>query len=197
MDESALIKQAQRGDVRAFNTLVLHYQDHLYNFAYRLTHDPATAEDATQEAFIAAYQALNRFHGGSFRAWLFRILRNKCFDALRKDRRHPEPSLDNITDSFETPRILASDGASPERAHEQAELWRAIEACLERLPPDQRETVVLRDIEEYEYNEIAHILTISLGTVKSRLSRARARLQSCLQEKMELLPAAYRFINET
>lgn len=194
MDEPILIQRAQRGDVQAFNTLVLHHQSAVYNFAYRLLGDPATAADATQEAFIAAYQALNRFRDGSFRAWLVHITRNKCYDALRREQRHPEPSLDEMTEERESPAFMASDEATPEEQQEQSELMAAIEACLAELPLEQRETVVLRDIEEYDYAEIAQILSVSLGTVKSRLSRARGKLQTCLQGVLELLPDRYRYM---
>lgn len=194
MDEPILIRQAQRGDVHAFNTLVLHHQSAVYNFAYRLLGDPATAADATQEAFIAAYQALNRFRDGSFRAWLVHIVRNKCYDALRREQRHPEPSLDEMTEERESPAFMASDDATPEEQQEQSELMAAIEDCLAELPLEQREAVVLRDIEEYDYVEIAQILSVSLGTVKSRLSRARGKLQTCLQKALELLPDRYRYM---
>ena len=194
MDEPVLIQRAQRGDTHAFNSLVLHHQTAVYNFAYRLLGDPAAAADAAQEAFIAPYQALNQIRDGSFRAWLLHIARNKCYDALRKEQRHPEPSLDELTEEKESPSFMGSDAASPEEQSEQAELLTAIESCLAQLPIEQREAVVLRDIQDYDYAEIAQILSISLGTVKSRLSRARLKLQGCLQGVWELLPSRYRFM---
>jgi RNA polymerase sigma-70 factor (ECF subfamily) len=94
MDEASLIKQAQDGDVSAYNTLVLHYQDRVYNLAYRIIGEPDAAADATQEAFISAYKALRRFRGGNFKAWLMRIVTNACYDELRRRKRRPQSSLD-------------------------------------------------------------------------------------------------------
>ena len=101
MDEAALIKKAQDGDVAAFNRLVLKYQEAVYNVAYRIMGDPQSAEDATQEAFISAYKALKRFRGGNFKSWLMRIATNACYDELRRRKRRPQTSLDKITDENE------------------------------------------------------------------------------------------------
>lgn len=194
MDEVYLIKQAQEGDVHAYNTLVLHYQDAVYNVAYRIMSEPDAAADATQEAFISAYKALNRFRGGSFKAWLMRIVTNACYDELRRRKRRPQSSLDEIVESYESsPLLISQDEPGPEKQRQQAELVEAIQRCLETLPDDQRAAAVLCDVEGYSYQEIANILSITLGTVKSRLSRARAKLRDCLQGSAELLPAGYRY----
>jgi RNA polymerase sigma-70 factor (ECF subfamily) len=193
MDESKLIKQAQSGDVQAFNTLVLHYQDRVYNLAYRIMGDPAAASDATQEAFISAYKALRRFRGGSFKSWLLRIVTNACYDELRYRKRRPQSSLDQIIEDNESSSLLQSEKAiAPEEHQQKTELVQAIENCLEELPEDQRTATVLCDVEGYDYNEIADIMSTSLGTVKSRISRARAKLRDCLQTTGELLPVEYR-----
>jgi RNA polymerase sigma-70 factor (ECF subfamily) len=192
MDEQQLIDKAKQGDVNAYNTLVLHYQEAIYNYAYYVCSDPDMAADATQNAFISAYKKLHQFRGGSFKAWLMRIVRNKCLDMLRKRQRHPNPSLDEMTEEFESMPILADDSAGPESQHEQSELMVAVENCLQALPEEQRTTVVLRDVEGFDYEEIGRILAVSLGTVKSRINRARRRLQACLQDSAELLPARYR-----
>ena len=192
MDEAALIQQAQQGDVTAFNGLVMHYQSLAYNVAYRIMSEPQAAEDATQEAFISAYKALNRFRGGSFKAWLMRIVTNSCYDELRRRKRRPQSSLDELTEDNESFAFLRSKAEGPEAYQQQAELMRAIESCLQNLPDDQRVTAVLCDIEGYDYNEIATIVGVSLGTVKSRISRARSKLRNCLQGFRELLPANYR-----
>ncbi len=196
MDETALIKQAQKGDVTAFNRLVLHYQEAVYNVAYRIMGQPQAAEDAAQDAFISAYKALNRFRGGSFKAWLMRIVTNGCYDELRRRKRRPQSSLDEITDENESPAFLRSPNEGPEGQRQRVELAQAIEDCLEALPDDQRITAVLCDVEGYDYKEIAQITSSSLGTVKSRISRARAKLRDCLQGVAELLPAAYRLGSE-
>lgn len=196
MDESVLIKQAQKGDVAAFNRLVLHYQEAVYNVAYRIMGRPQAAEDATQEAFISAYKSLNQFRGGSFKSWLMRIVTNGCYDELRRHKRRPQSSLDEMTEENESPAFLRSPNEGPEGYQQRVELAQAIEDCLDGLPDDQRVTAVLCDIEGYDYNEIAQITSSSLGTVKSRISRARAKLRDCLQGVAELLPAAYRLGSE-
>lgn len=192
MDEAAIILQAQKGDVAAYNRLVLHYQSLVYNVVYRIMGEPQGAEDMTQEAFISAYQALNRFRGGNFKAWLLRIATNACYDELRRHKRRPQSSLDELTEENESFSFLRSPEEGPEGQQQRLEMMRAIEHCLEGLPDDQRITAVLCDVEGYDYNEIADITAASLGTVKSRLSRARGKLRDCLRGFGELLPAEYR-----
>jgi RNA polymerase sigma-70 factor (ECF subfamily) len=197
MDEAALIKQAQQGDVASFNRLVLHYQEPVYNVTYRIMGEPQGAEDATQEAFISAYKALGRFRGGSFKSWLMRIATNACYDELRRRKRRPQTSLDKLTDENESFSFLRSPDEGPEKTQQRMEMMRAIEDCLRTLPDEQRITAVLGDVEGYDYQEIAGITGVSLGTVKSRMSRARAKLRDCLQGVKELLPAAYRLSTST
>lgn len=192
LDEQKFIDAAKGGDVQAFNRLVLHHQDVAYNVAYRILGDPAAAADATQDAFVSAYKAINRYKTGNFKAWLLRIVNNKCLDALRKQKRHPEPSIDEITEENESPSFLRDVSDLPEDEAERSELMGAIQACLQGLPDPQRSAVVLCDVEGYDYAEIAEILNVSLGTVKSRLNRARRKLQDCLRGSMELLPDRYR-----
>lgn len=193
MDESKLITQAQKGDIQAYNSLVLHYQDMVYNLAYRIMGEPASAADATQEAFISAYKSINHFRGGSFKSWLLRIVTNACYDELRYRKRRPQSSLDEITEDNESSALLESEKAvGPEEYSQQTELVQAIENCLEDLPEDQRVATVLCDVEGYDYSEIADIMSTSLGTVKSRISRARSKLRDCLQTVGELLPVEYR-----
>jgi RNA polymerase sigma factor (sigma-70 family) len=193
MDESYLIKQAQQGDVSAYNTLVLHYQDIVFSVAYRVIGESDAAADATQEAFISAYKAISRFRGGNFKAWLLRIVTNACYDELRRRKRRPQTSLDEIVEAHESSPLLVSERSpGPEEQQLTRELARAIQRCLEDLPEEQRTAAVLRDVQGFDYSEIAKIMSTSLGTVKSRLSRARAKLRDCLQGSAELLPVAYR-----
>lgn len=197
MDEVALIAQAQKGDVQAYNTLVLHYQQVVYNVAYRIMGEPQSAEDATQEAFISAYKSLNKFRDGNFKAWLLRITTNGCYDELRRRKRRPQSSLERITDdNQESFAFLRDPAIGPEKRQQQLELVQAIEECLQGLPDDQRVTAVLCDVEGYDYNEIASMTDVSLGTVKSRVSRARSKLRDCLQGFKELLPDNYRLQGE-
>lgn len=192
MDEEKLIAQAQQGDVAAYNRLVLHYQDIVYSVALRIMKDPTSAEDATQEAFISAYKALKRFRGGSFKSWLLRIVTNACYDELRWRKRRPQSSLDAITEEFESPSFMADDSVGPEERQQQVELIDAVERCLEELPDEQRIAAVLCDVEGRDYKDIADIMSTSLGTVKSRISRARSKLRDCLRDFGELLPSDYR-----
>jgi RNA polymerase sigma factor (sigma-70 family) len=193
VDETYLIDQAKKGDVGAYNTLVLHYQDAVYNVAYRIMGEPGAAADASQEAFISAYKALRRFRGGSFKSWLMRIVTNACYDELRRRKRRPQSSLDNIVENYESSPLLVSEAEmGPEESRQWTEMIEAIKHCLDDLPDEQRVVTVLRDVEGYDYGEIAEIMASTLGTVKSRLSRARAKLRECLQGFGELLPAEYR-----
>ncbi len=192
MDEAALIFDAKNGDVQAYNRLVIVYQELAYNVARRIMGNPQAAEDITQESFIAAYKALNRFRGGSFKSWLLRIVTNRCYDELRRHKRRPQSSIDDLTAENESAPFLRSPEDTPEQYQQRAELAEAIERCLQDLPEDQRIATVLCDVEGYDYNEIAGILSVSLGTVKSRISRARSKLRDCLQKVQELLPLQYR-----
>ncbi len=192
MDEQRLIAQAQRGDLHAFNQLVLAYQSTLYNVAYRILGDADAAADAVQDAFVSAYKAIARFRGGSFKAWLLRIVTNACYDQLRVKQRRPTDSLDDMLVEPEHDTTLRDNSESPEDFVLRQELGLAIQRGLATLPPDQRITLVLSDIEGLSYDEIAEATQVSLGTVKSRLSRARSKLRDYLLHNGELLPAAYR-----
>ncbi len=199
MDESTTIRNAQRGDLEAFNRLVLAYQDALYNTALRILGDEDQAADATQEAFISAFRSITSFHGGSFRAWLSRTVTNACYDELRRKKRRPTIPLEPVNDDgeeLETPHWLADPGLAPEEQMDQVELEHAIQHCLERLPNEFRTVVVLADVQGLDYTEVATALRKPLGTIKSRLARARLRLRECLQGFRELLPAAFRLEEE-
>lgn len=195
MDEPALIRSAQHGDLEAFNRLVLAYQDSVFNTALRILGDEDLAADAAQEAFISAFRGLNGYRGGSFRAWLLRTVTNACYDELRRRKRRPSIPLEPVNDEeeeIETPRWLADTSMSPEQRFEADELEHAIQHCLEGLPVEFRTVVVLADIQGLDYIEVAAAVRSPLGTVKSRLARARLRLRECLQGFGELLPAAFR-----
>lgn len=194
-DERQLISQARRGDVDAFNALVLMHQDHVFTAAYRVMGDQASAADYAQDAFITAFRKLDTYRGGSFRAWLVRIATNLCLDALRREKRRPAVSVEAITgESGDLP--IADDSDSPEDIAQSRELQRAIQACIEALNPDQRAVLVLSDVEGFNYQDIAQTVNTQVGTVKSRLSRARAAVRDCLQGLGELLPPAYRLLND-
>ena len=193
MDEEALIAAAQQGDNTAFNRLVLRYQDMAYTVAYRIMSDPHAAADAAQEAFISAYQGLPRFRGGSFKAWLMRIVTNACYDELRRRKRHPQSPLEALYVEEPTPDSpLNPSLKSPEEYAQRQELCRLLQAGISLLPNDQRAVLVLSDVQGFSYQEIAEAVGVPKGTVKSRLHRARAKLRDYLQDREELLPARYR-----
>jgi len=197
MDETPFIQAAKRGDVESFNRLVLSYQDMVFNVAYRIMGDRDAAADAAQEAFISAFRNLHQFQGERFKSWLMRIVTNACYDELRRRQRRPASSLENlyeVTDQVDFP--AASHEDSPEQIAQQHELNDAIQDCISALPENQRVIVVLVDVEGYSYQDIVSIVGAPLGTVKSRLSRARTQLRDCLQAVQELLPAQYRLSNE-
>jgi RNA polymerase sigma-70 factor (ECF subfamily) len=199
MDEPTLIRDAQRGDLNAFNSLVLAYQDAVFNTALRVLGDEDMAADASQEAFLSAFRAIGSYRGGSFKAWLLRTVTNACYDELRRKKRRPTTPLEPETedgDEVESPRWLADPAASPEDQLDQVELEHAIQHCLDNLPTDFRTVVVLADVQGLDYTEVAQAAHVPLGTIKSRLARARLRLRECLQGFRELLPAAFRLEEE-
>jgi RNA polymerase sigma-70 factor, ECF subfamily len=198
MDEAALISAAQKGDLDAFNALVLSYQHQVYNLACRIMGDSASASDATQEAFISAWRHIGGFRGGSYKSWLLRIVTNACYDELRRVRRRPSSSLESLYVEDPTPDadLPPSQLESPEAFTQRRELNRAIQAGIVKLPPDQRSVLVLSDVQGMSYEEIAEVTGVNLGTVKSRLSRARARLRDLLMENRELVPSEYRLQSE-
>jgi RNA polymerase sigma-70 factor (ECF subfamily) len=195
MNEPALIQDAQQGDLDAFNTLVLHYQDMVFNVALRILGDDELAADAAQEAFISAFRSIISFRGGSFKAWLMRTVTNACYDELRRQKRRPTTPLEPDTsdgEEMDSPRWLADPNMSPEQEAEADELEHAIQHCLENLPTDFRIVVIMADIQGFDYSEVATAARVPLGTIKSRLARARLRLRECLHGFEELLPASFR-----
>lgn len=194
-DENQLIEAAQRGDLDAFNTLVLRYQDSVYSVTVRIMGDPHHAADVAQDVFITAFRRLETFRSGNFRGWLLRIATNRCYDELRKRKRRPSIALDDLpgADFDDGPPLPDDDNPSPEQSAQQNELQRAIQNCIDALNADYRVVIVMSDVEGFDYNGIAGALGLNLGTVKSRLSRARRSVRECLQSVQELLPENYRF----
>ena len=196
MNEQTLILAAQRGDLEAFNQLVLLYQDLLFRVAINILGDEDAAADATQQALISAFRSLRTFRGGSLRSWLSRITVNACYDELRRIARAKDVSLqvyDDYGDEMGTASWLTDPGFSPEEQAEQSDLMDAIQNSLQALPDHYRLVVQLVDVEELSYEETAAALNLPVGTVKSRLARARNALREALQRYPNALPAAYTF----
>jgi len=199
-DEPELIARSARGDLDAFNAIVERYQRALYNLCLRMLGSPEAAEDATQDAFIAAFRAIHRFRGGAetggrpagFRAWLFRIAVNACYDELRRRRARPLVSLDVPRGESGRTFDVQNHGPTLEERAQTSELGSAIQEGLSKLPSDQRLVIVLCDVQGLDYAEIAQVMGMSLGTVKSRINRARSRLRTFLRSQGELLPSRFR-----
>ena len=188
----AALHAARTGDVRAFNQLVDLYQRHVYNVCYRSLGSAADAEDATQDTFLSAFRHLGSFRGSAaeLRAWLIRVAVNACYDQLRRRQRRPATSLEAMQE--DAPVHLPDASPGPESVTLNLETAHAIQVALNNLVPEQRIAVVLCDMQGLSYEEAAHAMGVELGTVKSRLSRARVRLRDLLSDAGELPPAARR-----
>lgn len=187
-EEDNLVLAAAKGDLEAFNQLVLNYQDLAYNHAFSILGDPASAEDATQEGFIKTFQGMNTFRGGSFRSWLLRIVTNCAYDLIRRSRRQPAQPLYPVDDDGEesdSPTWIADNSTSVQAAVEQNELSQDIYRLMDELPEAYRTVLTLVDVYELDYTETAEALKVPLGTVKSRLARARLQMQEKLTQRMQ------------
>jgi RNA polymerase sigma-70 factor (ECF subfamily) len=191
--ENQLIAKSKRGDVESFNMLLLRYQDYISSSTYRIMGEADGAADSAQETFLTAYRKLTSFRGGNFKAWLARIATNTCYDELRKQKRRPQDYLEEMPGSemYDEPPV-AADSPNPEQEAQRADLNRALQECINGLSTDQRMVLVMSDVEGMSYQEVAENVGAELGTVKSRLSRARLSMRRCLQSVQELLPGEYR-----
>jgi RNA polymerase sigma-70 factor (ECF subfamily) len=182
-DDEALVRAAQAGDLDAFNLLVQRHERPVFNVALRLLRDVGLAEDATQDTFIRAWQNIRTFQTGSVRSWLYKIATNRSYDMLRASARRPAGSLE--AEMVEIEPIWASGGLGDEAPDAHAlrrELSIYLERALTALPEDQRMVVLLVDVQGLDYHEVAETMGIALGTVKSRLSRARAKIRQALAD---------------
>ncbi|MEW5941793.1 MAG: sigma-70 family RNA polymerase sigma factor [Chloroflexota bacterium] len=193
LEETCWIESAQRGDLEAFNELILRHQDALFNVAVRMLGDEDKAADAVQEALVSAWRSLRTFSGGSFRAWLSRAVINKCYDEFRRSSRHPVLPLVPVVDGEELEdREWLRDPSLPlDTQMEASELDEAIQTCLQTLPLAHRSVLVMVDVDGMNYDEAAASLGIPIGTVKSRLARARASLRAALRDFSDLLPSPF------
>jgi len=183
-----LIREASKGCLDSFNQLVLHYQGIAYHHAYALLGNAASAEDITQESFIKAFKNIGRFRGGSFRAWLLKIVTNTAYDHLRKSVRYPVQFLfpeNDDGEEVESPSWLADPSPSVEATVELNEDSRRLYQLLDELPEVYRSVLTLVDLHELDYREVAEILNVPMGTVKSRLARARLQMKRKLQNDFE------------
>jgi len=199
MDLQEQIKKSLDGDLDSFNQVVLTYQNLVYNQAYRIIGEPDAAQDAVQEAFISAYKKLHTYRGGSFKSWLLRIVSNACYDEFRRRKRQPVTPLypeNENGNELENVSWLEDSEEKPEEFLLRNELSQAIQTCLDRLEFEFRTIVVLVDLQGMDYKTAAEVIDRPLGTVKSRLARARKSLKDCLKGFRELLPVEFRHLGE-
>ncbi len=187
--QERLVRRVQDRDLEAFNQLVLLHQDSVFRQALWILNDAAAAEDASQEAFLLAYRKIQSFHGGSFRAWLLKITTNCCLDLIRFSKRRPCQPFGAILKAGEGEENelgwLNDPADPPEKVIERNETGEAIRRAVQKLAPEFRLPVILIDLQELDYVEASAILQIPLGTLKSRLARARLKLRDDFLHRME------------
>jgi RNA polymerase sigma-70 factor (ECF subfamily) len=185
--ETALIERCQQGDAAAFDALVQQYSSWVYNLAYRLTGNPDDAEDVAQEAFVRVFKAIRRYRrSAAFSTWLYRVVTNVCLDELKRRGRRPVP-MSQSGDADSDPPEAADPMADPAEIAERRERQAVIQRAIASLPRQQRAVLVLCDVQGMSYEEAAEVLGAKVGTVKSRLNRARLALKARLEPVMELV----------
>ncbi len=188
-DEKRIIERCQRGDRAAFNDLVLKYEKQVYNLAYRLTGNYDDANDVASDAFLRVFNSIGKFRGDSaFSTWLYRIVTNVFLDRRKRRLTHPHVSLEAemTLEEGDLPRQIEDPAPGPEVEAEKRELRRVLQAAINELPEFQRVIITLYHLQELPYDEISEILQMPLGTVKSRLNRARKALRERLASQKEL-----------
>ena len=183
-NDDRLVEKAMNGSARAFETLMEKHEAKMYAVALRMCANREDAQDCLQDAMLRIYKALPSFQGkSSFSTWAYRITMNTCLDELRRKKTRQASSLDSLLDMGWSP---ADEENTPERHSDQAELRRDISRALQTLPEDMRSAVILRDVQGFSYEEIAEILSVNVGTIKSRISRGREKLREILSGQAEL-----------
>ena len=191
IDLSPTLQAARLGDELAFTHLVDYYRSTAERVAQHILQTEEAAADAVQDALIKAHRALPRFQDGNFRSWLLRIVTNTCYDHLRRQKRRQALSLDELTDwsTAVLPVRASVDAQNPETVALHQESMQVLLGAIDELPAWHRHVVLLIDVHGYDYAEAAEVLALPLGTVKSRLSRARATLRDALV-RADLAPQA-------
>ena len=183
-DEERLVEKAINGDARAFEILMEKHEARMYAVALRMCGNREDAQDCLQDAMIRIYKALPTFKGqSSFSTWAYRITMNTCLDDLRRKKTRQASSLDAMLDLGWSP---ADEENTPERSYGEKEVRRELSKAIQSLPEDMRAAVVLRDVQGFSYEEIASMLNINIGTIKSRISRGREKLREILSGNAEL-----------
>lgn len=184
LNEKRLIERASAGDASAFNTLMGNHEQRMYAIALRMCKNREDAQDCLQEAMLRVFRSIGTFKGESaFATWAYRITMNTCLDEIRRKKKSRDTSMDVLLDQGWSP---PDTSATPEKKAMQGELHRNLSRAINDLPEDMRSAVILRDIHGCSYEEIAQTLNVNVGTVKSRISRARERLREKIRENAEL-----------
>lgn len=186
--EAYLIDKSKEGDITSFEELIIAHQKKAFNIAYRMLGNLEDANDVTQEAILKVYRSISKFkENSSFSTWFYSIVNNTCIDFIRKNRKsnviYLDKEYEENGDSYKK-EISDTESHTPETALEKKEVRKLVHDSINQLSPEQRKIIVLRDINGFSYQEIAEILNCSEGTVKSRISRARANLKSIIQNKL-------------
>ncbi len=180
---TALIERARGGDPRAFDDLARREERALYRHAARIVGPGADAEDVVQDAFLSAWRSIRSFEGTSFRAWLFRIVTNRALDRVRSRKRRAELPLEPADDEEVTWAEPAAPGPELADIAASREALAVVEEALRNVPEDQRAALLLRDVEGFAYEEIAMMTSVEIGTVKSRIHRARVAVRNTLIQR--------------
>lgn len=199
LNESKLIMRAIQGNLDAFNQLVVIYQTAVYNTAFRIMNDSEAADDIAQTAFISAWQHMGSFKGDSFKPWILRITINACYDEIRRLRRHPSTPLEPVSEENEENEDavwLTDSSLQPDELSLQKDTMATVADCMGSLPEEYRIVLQLIDVHEFNYQDAADMINKPLGTIKSRLLRARLRMRSCLESKGELYHSQNRTDNK-
>jgi len=199
VSDEVLIQRSQQGDIAAFEALIGKHQQRVYSIAYRLMGNHHDASDLAQEALIKVYRSISKFRGeAAFSTWLYHVVSNVCRDELRRRSRHPVSSLDEPlrTEEGSIEREVADPRCGPADLAEETEFSEFIQGLIDGLTPEYKIVIVMRELMGFSYEEIASQLEISLGTVKSRISRARRILQEQIQAERELCRREARLFQE-
>lgn len=184
MEEQKTIDRALAGDPSAFETLLRAHEKNMFAICIRIFQNYADAEDCLQEAMLRVYRSLGSFKRESaLSTWIYRITTNTCLDELRRRKSRPSTSIENLMDNGWAPM---DESSGPEEIYMTKELQAAMHRFILELPPDMRIVIVLRDINHFSYDEIASYLSVNVGTVKSRISRARKKLKEIISQHPEL-----------
>jgi len=197
MEDTELVSAAKQGNLNAFNELVLKYQNQVFDHASRLLGNHQVAEDITQDAFILAFRNIHQYRGGSFRAWLLKIVTNLAYSEMRTWKREPLHGLESVNEDGETnesPFWMKDPNPGPEEATEIGELRETLEYALNKLPAIYRTVVSLIDIQRLDYKEAASIMGVAIGTVKSRLARGRLQFRRILKEMDTIDNSKHKFV---